>query len=207
MEQTKEEEPTIVVNSTAVGSTLLVENDSTNTISSVFMPVLDRSQQINDEVTDEGKVDDDEDDDSKDSDYLCDEESAGESDDEDKVEYMLSLQKELDECADEVRDVYLPQMTAVRDQLQGSEAVWIDRYIQSHVTWKQKYGVSIDETDLDIMADAVTDTVKTISSDKLSWHSHLWSSEDLVLLLCVVSFVIVAIAMQMSVLYHTSERP
>ncbi|TMW65282.1 hypothetical protein Poli38472_007924 [Pythium oligandrum] len=84
-----------------------------------------------------------------DSDYREDEDdSEGDDMDDDEEEYRRSLEMELDD--DEVSDFYLNRMLEERDRMEGEDAEWVEKYIQAQREWKEKYGTSIDEIDLDL---------------------------------------------------------
>lgn len=97
---------------------------------------------------------DDEDDSDYDFEAECedagdDELSEEDSEEEDKDEHRRSLEAELDECADEGPDFYLKRMLAEREQLDGDDAAWVDRYIALQQAWKEQHAYSIDAFDLD----------------------------------------------------------
>lgn len=98
------------------------------------------------------------DDDDSDYDYEAECEDAEEdelasdgedSEEEDKEEHRRALEAELDECADEGPDFYLKHMQAEREQLDGEDAAWVDRYIALQREWKERHAYSIDAFDLD----------------------------------------------------------
>lgn len=169
-------------------------------------------------------------DDEDDSDYLPEDDEDDE--DDDVIDGLEPVEHELDHQVDEVRDVYLKEMLAKRDQLSGEDAEWVDKYIQAQEDWRQRHGSSIDEIDLDIWATKSStvqcETQPTKEADLFlnpeegedaarevfwrMWQGRVtpWLPGDwqrrrqdmLLSLLGAVVFVIIALGIQFHVLFH-----